>query len=269
MNKKRLAIFFIVLIALSILAYYKKEPDFETKNVVVESVIDGDTLTANSNNEAEKIRLKGINTPEKNEAGFNEAKNFLSLYAGKKLVLEYEKNEERDKYGRILAYLFLDNSLINEEILKQGLAHFFSYAEDKYTKRMLKAEKIARDEGRGIWKKSENKCGSCIVLESLDNGAGKDDCQAGSESVVFKNKCEINCELKGWSIKDDATHIFIFPNFVLPKDKKIIIYNGKGKNTESEMYFQNSGECTSLWNDDHDSLFFRDEQGGIVIFERY
>lgn len=153
-------------------------------------------------------------------------------------------NENKDKYDRLLRYIFCQNRLLNEEILKQGLAHFYSYQEDKYTATLKNAEEKAQEIGLGIWEKSENNCSSCIILVKLnpvDPG----------EYVLLKNSCNFDCNLNNWFIKDDASNKRIL-NFSLSSGKEIQLnYSGR------------------VWNDAGDSLYLRDDKGFLVLFYRY
>jgi len=202
-------------------------------------IIDGDTIDTSLG----KIRLLGINTPEKKEAGFQEAANFLVQFQGKEVELE-RTNEDKDKYGRLLRYVFYQGKLINEEILTRGLAHFYSYNDDKYTTRLKNAEEKAQKAELGIWEKSKNNCTKCINLVKLnpvDPG----------EYVLLKNTCNFNCNLQNWFIKDDASNKKIL-NFSLLQGKEIQLnYSGR------------------VWNDAGDSFYLRDDSGLLVVFYRY
>lgn len=238
------------------------------ENARIERVVDGDTIIVTLNNEkTEKVRLLGINTPEKDMPFYENAKNFLKNLENKSIQLIRLK-EDRDRYGRLLRYVFYNGIFINEEILRQGLGNFYSYSKDRYSTRLKRAEKNAREDNIGIWQKSQDSCRNCITLIELDNGKGKDDCQAGSEKIVFKNICKFNCNLDGWLIKDEATHIYRFKNFLLKSEKELTIYNGNGKDNETSLFWQNKG-CASIWNDDGDSLFVWDKTGNLVLYHHY
>lgn len=128
---------------------------------IVQRVIDGDTLLLSNGT---RVRLIGVDTPEtvhpKKAVQYfgKEASNFTkSLVLGKKVWLEYDQNS-RDKYARLLAYVFLeDNTLLNEEIIKQG----YGYAYTKYPFRLMErfrlSEQEARKHERGLWKNPVNK----------------------------------------------------------------------------------------------------------------
>jgi len=173
----------------------------------VKRVVDGDTIDTSLG----RVRLLGVNTPEKNMPFYQEAKDYLKQYEGKNIELEQDK-EDKDKYGRELRFIFYNDAMINLQILRLGLATYYSYG-SKYDKKLLEAEDFARVGELGLWKKSKNKCANCVILVSLDNGKEKDDCLAGSEEVKFRNICGFSCDLDGWIMKDDANHIFNFNNY--------------------------------------------------------
>lgn len=130
----------------------------QTKNVTtIVRVIDGDTVEAEN---GEKVRYIGINTPETKdprkgvECFGKEAYEFnRDLVEGKLVTLEKDIGE-RDKYGRLLRYVWVGNTLINEELVKQGFASVVTYPPDvKYYKRLLDAQNYAKDNYLGLWKK--------------------------------------------------------------------------------------------------------------------
>jgi len=196
-------------------------------------VIDGDTIDTDLG----KVRMLGINTPEKKQPYYQEAKDFLRQYEGKKVELE-RTIEDKDKYGRLLRYVLYGGKLVNEEILRQGFANFYSYNEDKYTSRLKKAEEDARENERGLWKKS-SKAG-CIELVNLQY-VEQERCH-NQEKIILENKCE-KLEL---ILKDDANHIY-----------NIDVQKGR---------FEMNFSC--VWNDEGDSVMIRDEEG-MILFYRY
>jgi len=83
-------------------------------------VVDGDTLDVSG---IGRIRLVGVNTPEKGESGYQEAKNFLiEMCLGKEVYVDIDDKKERDKYNRILAVVYVDNVNVNAELLKRHYA---------------------------------------------------------------------------------------------------------------------------------------------------
>lgn len=114
----------------------------------VVGVTDGDSIKVMHDGKAEKIRLIGIDCPEKRQPFGTRAKEFTSHLAFGQEVHVREKG--RDRYGRTLAAVILpDGRSLNEELLKAGLAWWFR----KYSKdlRLGELERQARVAKRGLW----------------------------------------------------------------------------------------------------------------------
>jgi len=144
---------------------------------VVTAVYDGDTIKVRFESGLEKkVRLIGIDTPEieslKEEERFKAlmARRFAFYYLyRKKIELSYDW-ERKDKYGRILAYVWTkNNNLFNEFILKKGFAYVFlkyPFRRD-YREKFIKAMNEAKKKERGFWKKDPYPCIS--TLETRKN----------------------------------------------------------------------------------------------------
>ncbi|MEM4959391.1 MAG: thermonuclease family protein, partial [Nanopusillaceae archaeon] len=136
---------------------------------IVERVIDGDTFICSG----QKVRLIGIDTPESRynqrvEKQRNlgdretvislgkEAKRFVEgiLKKGMKVRLEFDV-QTHDKYGRLLAYVWLPSGeMLNEVILREGYAMLLTVPPNvKYQDRLQRAFREARERERGLWKK--------------------------------------------------------------------------------------------------------------------
>jgi len=123
----------------------------------VARVVDGDTLVLAEGNE--RVRLQGVDTPETVKPDWPvepwgpEAARFTrGLLEGGGARLEFDA-ERRDKYGRLLAYVWVGDRMLNEELLRAGLAratlqYSFSPA---MKERFRRAEDEARAARRGIW----------------------------------------------------------------------------------------------------------------------
>jgi len=217
------------VVVLSFILYYNFTGNvvYSEQSVNVTKVVDGDTIDSSLG----KIRLLGINTPEKKQPYYEEARdNLKSLIEGK--VVEI-RSSGRDKYDRILAYVYLDGKLINEEQLSRGLATLYYYDRDYNFNEMKKSEEGARDSGVGLWKKSL----SFGCLSYLDGGKCNN-----QEEIVLNNSCGVLNVI----IKDDANHIY---------DEKI--ENG---------LWQKNFSC--IWNDAGDTIYIRDSSG-LILFYRY
>ena len=118
-------------------------------------VADGDTLRARSKGRSEWIRLLRIDTPEKNEEGYGEARSALvEMVEDGAVTITFEKQDlpDRDGYGRLLAYLFAGGKNINVEMVRAGWSPFWRrYGEGRFAEAFRQAEGEARAAGRGLW----------------------------------------------------------------------------------------------------------------------
>ncbi len=124
--------------------------DFPTESKV-KRVIDGDTLELE---EGQIVRLVGVNAPNNGEPFEEEATEYTKkLIEGKKVKLEYDEYKS-DRFGRILAYIIIDNKNLSIELVKKGLAKVVIYEKRKlliYQQQLLDAEKEAKNKKIGIW----------------------------------------------------------------------------------------------------------------------
>jgi micrococcal nuclease len=128
----------------------------ESGTFKVTRVIDGDTIEIEG---GEHVRYIGIDTPETVDPrkpvqcfGIEASKKNKELVEGKMVRLEKDITE-RDKYGRLLRYVWVGDLFVNLELVKQGFATSYSYPPDiKFQKEFLAAEKEAREAELGLWK---------------------------------------------------------------------------------------------------------------------
>ena len=123
-------------------------------------VVDGDTIVLSS---GEKVRLIGVDSPETVhpkktvECYGEEAKEFTrSTVAGQKvrLVLDDANSVRRhkDRYGRILGYVYLQSGLmLNAELIRRGFAHAYTLSPFRYLIEFYRLEQEARSRGVGLW----------------------------------------------------------------------------------------------------------------------
>ena len=133
-------------------------PAAPEREAFVKRVVDGDTVVLAS---GERVRYIGVDTPElhhpRKPVGFyaREAKEFnRRLIEGKTARLEFDV-EHYDKYGRLLAYVYLsDGTFVNAELLRQGYAQLLTIPPNvKYVDLFKKLQQEAREANRGLWAK--------------------------------------------------------------------------------------------------------------------
>ncbi len=136
----------ILLLLLVMLVLACQEPSGE---VEVIQVIDGDTIAIEG---GYRVRYIGIDAPEKDEFYYLEAnKANRELVEGKRVRLEKDTSE-KDKYGRLLRYVYVDGTFVNAKMVWQGYAYAKAYTPDvKYQVYLEALEKEARQTKKGVW----------------------------------------------------------------------------------------------------------------------
>ena len=144
----RILFFLLVILLLSAACSH-------AQSLICTRVVDGDTIILSN---GEKLRLIGVDTPETKRPNTpveyygKEASEFTKkMVEGKTVRLEYDW-QQRDKYGRLLAYVYLkDGIFLNAEIIKQGYGHAYTRFPFKYLDQFREYEKDAREAKRGLW----------------------------------------------------------------------------------------------------------------------
>ena len=131
----------------------------------VERAVDGDTIIVRVDGERQRVRLMGIDTPEvfdksgsgerlENAEPFGpEASAFTKEFvAGGEVHLRFGRRRV-DQYNRLLAFVYVDDKMLNEEIVRAGFARAKIYAGDEspLTRQIQKAQDEAQAADRGIW----------------------------------------------------------------------------------------------------------------------
>lgn len=123
----------------------------------VTRVIDGDTLEVRveGQKERQRVRLLRIDTPERRNPGYEAATAALArLVEGKRVLLEGE-GQKRDRYGRLLSYVYVDDINVNVQMVEDGWSRFETrYGRGRYAIQFIRAEKTARADERGLWTES-------------------------------------------------------------------------------------------------------------------
>jgi len=235
--------------------------EYKENIFMVKKVIDGDTIELEN---GFIVRYLGINAPESGQNFYEEAKQRnKELVEGKKVKLEYDV-QIYDNYQRILAYVFVDDIFVNLQLVKEGLALVETISPNiKYIDDLLNAQKYAKENGLGIWKKSEIKLK--IIFINYD-APGNDHENLNGEWVEIKNLGNDDVNLKDFKLKDTANHEFIFPDFVLSPNSIVKIYSGCGTNTDDSLYWCSTN---ALWNNDTDTAFLYDSQGNLIDSYKY
>jgi len=127
-------------------------------------VVDGDTLVVRVEGREERVRLLGVDTPEMNHGNppaeyfAKRATEFTRRLAERSdvVLLAEPGHEDRDRYGRLLRYVYLeDGALLNGEIIRQGYGFAYTRFPFARMEEFRRFEREARETGRGLWADDE------------------------------------------------------------------------------------------------------------------
>ncbi|MCK5510516.1 thermonuclease family protein [Candidatus Parcubacteria bacterium] len=183
-----------------------EEPERQLYSVV--KVVDGDTVAVNINGVKETLRLIGIDTPETVHPskpvqcfGIEASNKAKELLNNKSVRLESDSTQsERDKYGRLLRYVFLEDGInFNKLMISEGYAFEYTYGTFyKYQNEFKQAEREARENKTGLW--ADGVCDNYNPDKSVDN-----------EEVIIITDCDCsgniyNCS--DYSIRAQAQAVY-------------------------------------------------------------
>ncbi|HWO83042.1 MAG TPA: thermonuclease family protein [Solirubrobacterales bacterium] len=124
----------------------------------VSRVVDGDTVEVQLDGEEEDVRYIGVDTPEtvKPDTPVQcfgpQASDFNHRLVEHRRVRLVFGAEQRDVYGRLLAYVYLDGRFVNAELVRRGLARTLTIPpNDRFAGRLKRLEIAAARAGRGLW----------------------------------------------------------------------------------------------------------------------
>ncbi|MEC2181285.1 thermonuclease family protein [Bacillus spizizenii] len=159
-------------------------------NVTLDRAVDGDTIKVIYNGKEDTVRYLLVDTPETKKPhscvqpyGEDASKRNKELVNSGKLQLEFDKGDRRDKYGRLLAYVYVDGKSVQETLLKEGLARVAYVYEPntKYIDQFRKDEQEAKSEKLSIWSRNG------YVTNRGFNGCVKQTNTKGKKAATYQN----------------------------------------------------------------------------------
>ena len=156
MRQRALKPYAIGSFILMILLFFAASRSIAGDYYLVTRAVDGDTIVLPNK---DRVRLIGVDTPELHHPRkpvqyyAEEAYRFTQqIVEGKTVRLEYDW-QRRDRYGRLLAYVYLpDGTFLNSERIRQGYGHAYTKYPFKYLDEFRQLEREARESGKGLWK---------------------------------------------------------------------------------------------------------------------
>ncbi len=225
-------------------------------------VVDGDTIELI---DGRRVRYTGINTPETkqpyaaNATSLNEA-----LVTGQEVWLETDM-QESDVYGRLLAYVWVGNTFINLELVRQGYANAYTVPPNvRHTDAFALAEQEAREAELGMWALANV---PVRITTMHYDGPGSDRIAPNGEWVELTNKASVPVDMSGYTLQDAGLHLYTFGTIVLLPGATVRIYSGRGIETTTELYWGLAGE--EIWYSNGNAAYLRDSTGAFVDYESY
>ncbi len=255
---------FYFLIALSLLVFISNYQSLDglvvdyltdSELIYVERVIDGDTIETDMG----IVRMLGMNTPEKKERYYSEAKEFLEKgILNKKVELVFGKNK-KDRYNRTLAYVFLNGKNVNLELVEKGFAnYYFPSGKDQFYLDFQDAWNECIKNEVNLCEPSKEKCAKCVSLRELN---------VKTQEIVFYNQCDFSCNLENWEIKDEGRKKFVFPKFVLDSKKEVKIKVSEEEVEDVKVLTWK--RKTYVFTRTGDTLFLRDSKGDLILWKGF
>lgn len=240
-------------------------------------VVDGDTLEVRSpvDKVTERVRIVGIDAPERSECWADEATAALTLQAGRMVTLERDVSD-RDRYGRLLRSIRnVSGQDVAGVLLDGGHVIARSYPPDtsrdaEYRDR----QEAARSAGLGLW--AADACGavgSILMADAIGitiqaDPPGDDTLVPNDEWVAFTNLGASDLDLTEWQVRDEsASHRYRFGRTVLAPGEHVTLRTGCGTDTAADRHWCVTG--SAVWNNRGDTVFLLDPVGTVVTWLAY
>ncbi len=233
--------------------------------VTLLEVVDGDTLVVRTADGAEDtIRLLGINAPERDDClGDRATERLNALTDDAELAVE---SDGRDEFGRLLAYVWADDVLVNLALVAEGLAVTPAIDEHRLEATLTAAAEDAQDAGLGLW--APDACGpataAAVRIVGLQADApGPDEENPNGEWIDLANEGPAPVDLGGWRLRDESTrHRYEFaPGTVLAPGAVLRVRSGCGEDTADVVYWCDG---SPVWNNGGDTALLQDPNGNVV-----
>lgn len=160
-NKKLMVMIFVLVLGIMCYEYFQSQlPLNSSSGVQLQKCVDGDTAHLVIDGKEETVRFLAIDTPETVKPGTpvqpygKEASEMTCglLTEAKEIKLEYEESNKTDKYGRLLAWVWVDGELLQQKLISEGYAEVkYIYGDYKYTDQLIGIQEHAKVQKKGVW----------------------------------------------------------------------------------------------------------------------
>ncbi|WP_323611378.1 thermonuclease family protein [Erysipelothrix enhydrae] len=159
----KITVLVILVIIFLLSEFAKPQSNSNMEHVTLHKCIDGDTAQLNIGGKKEKVRFIAVDTPElRQNDQYNpqffaeEASSFTCEYLknAKKIKLEYDPEADKyDKYGRVIAWVYVDDTLLQELLVSGGFAKVkYIYGDYLHVDKLNRLQANAKKQKMGIWK---------------------------------------------------------------------------------------------------------------------
>jgi micrococcal nuclease len=226
-------------------------------------VVDGDTVELV---DGRRVRYIGVNTPETGQPYATNAKSLNeSLVMGQEVWLETD-TQESDVYGRLLAYVWVGDTFVNLELVRQGYANAYTVLPNvRHTDAFVLAEQEAREAELGMWTLADVP----VRITALHyDGPGSDRVAPNGEWVELTNEGDAPVDMSGYTLQDAGLYLYTFGSVVLAPGATVRVYSGRGTDTTDDLYWGLAGE--EVWhNDGNAAAYLRAPAGAFVDYASY
>lgn len=238
-------------------AEQKPPPIGDTPTATVSRVISGDTLELS---EGRTVRLIGVNAPDDGQAHFEAARSFTENMVGGKTVKLEAGSEPRNALDQELFYVWLDDQLVNWELVRGGYANRAAKPPNiQYDVYIADAQSKAIEEHLGMWQPSEFTLEINLIIA---DPIGVDEENLNSEFIQIANQAGTEVPMAGFTLFDAEGNTYTFTDeFILGVNQMVRVKSGCGRDTSFELYW-----CSSvpIWDNNGDTAFLLDVNGHYV-----
>ncbi len=211
---RKVLFFILILFLIPTFVLAKQE------NVSFSKCVDGDTIKIKKEGKEYTVRFLAVDTPEtvkRNnpvEPFGKEASNYTCKMVSnaKKLTLEYDKgSSETDKYGRLLAWVYTDGVMLQEELIKNGYAEVaYLYGKYAYTEYLQDLEQQAKEKKVGIWSLTDDEKDGCVIDgKIIKKSSGKCGSTETKKNTIKSTKKSKKSKNKEESLVDVIADFFV------------------------------------------------------------
>jgi micrococcal nuclease len=273
--------------------------DYDTAQVTKN--VDGDTIKVLVDGKEETIRMIGVDTPETVHPSqpveyFGKAASLFTkklVHVGETVRLTYDW-DPRDKYGRLLAYVWFEATyegkkywiLHNVVLILNGFGHAYTVFafRDDYMTLFKEAERYARDNRIGLWGNVDEE----KVIEALETRTYEPQeavaktpqttvsvkiveiqPYGSDEYVLIKNTGSTSINLAGWKLFSQGGQWFTFPSITLHPGETLSIHTGTQAGSSSPASKKLIWSNKYIWNNKGDKAILYDAQGNVVDVYEY